>query len=300
MTRISLIVLAALALTTPACAQQRPDPNADLSVAAPAWPTGAGPRVAIDGGHVNFHTYEGGYGPFSGVLAHDGFRVEGLSTPLTAENLAPFAVLVIANPLNAVNGNGNWSLPTPSAYTPAEIAAVKTWVEGGGSLLLIADHMPFAGAAHDLAAAFGVTFENAFAIEGQGPESFTRENARMHADILTDRVDHVLSFTGSSFTAPAATPVLTLDAGFRIITPQVAWRFDGQPTRPATRTDLRLARMEIGRGRVVIGGEAAMFTAQIAGPQGRIRMGMNAPGAEQNKAMALNVMHWLARRPAAG
>lgn len=295
MLRTTLIAATlALLAAAPAFAQQRPDPDADLSVAAPAFPKGEGPRVAIDGGHTNFHTFAGGYGPFAGVLANDGFRVGGIDAPLTAESLAPLKVLVIANPLNAVNGNGNWALPTPSAYTPEEIAAVKAWVEGGGSLLLIADHMPFAGAAHDLAAAFGVTFENAFAIEGQAPERFNRANRRMHDDVLTAHVDHVLSFTGSTFTAPGATSVLTLDDGFRIITPQVAWQFDGQPTRPATTSDLRLARLTVGRGRIVVGGEAAMFTAQIAGPQGQVRMGLNAPGAEQNKTLLLNVMHWLA------
>ena len=36
--------------------------------------------------------------------------------------------------------------------------AVRDWVKGGGSLLLIADHMPFPGAAGTLASAFGVRF----------------------------------------------------------------------------------------------------------------------------------------------
>jgi hypothetical protein len=41
-------------------------------------------------------------------------------------------------------------------------------------------------------------------------------------------------------------------------------------------------------------GEAAMFSAQLAGPF-QFRMGMNAPGAEQNHQLLLNVMHWLTR-----
>jgi hypothetical protein len=38
-------------------------------------------------------------------------------------------------------------------------------------------------------------------------------------------------------------------------------------------------------------GEAAMLSAQIAGPQ-RQPMGMNVPGSD-NKQLALNIMHWL-------
>jgi hypothetical protein len=45
---------------------------------------------------------------------------------------------------------------------------------------------------------------------------------------------------------------------------------------------------------VAIFGEAAMFSAQLTGPKGK-PMGMNAPGAEQNHQLLLNVMHWLSR-----
>ena len=45
-----------------------------------------------------------------------------------------------------------------------EIKAVKKWVNDGGSLFLIADHMPCAGAAKDLAAEFGFEFTNGFVL----------------------------------------------------------------------------------------------------------------------------------------
>jgi len=50
--------------------------------------------------------------------------------------------------------------------------------------------------------------------------------------------------------------------------------------------------MKVGKGRVAIFGEAAMFSAQLQGPQKR-PMGMNAPGAKQNTQFLLNVIHWL-------
>ncbi|CAN5713200.1 hypothetical protein BH23GEM1_BH23GEM1_06580 [soil metagenome] len=59
----------------------------------------------------------------------------------------------------------NWKLPTPSAYTAEEIEAVRQWVSDGGSLLLVADHMPFPGATAALACALGFTFANNFAID---------------------------------------------------------------------------------------------------------------------------------------
>lgn len=39
-----------------------------------------------------------------------------------------------------------------------------------------------------------------------------------------------------------------------------------------------------------------MFSSQLAGPQRRT-MGFGAEGAEHNQRFALNLMHWLSRRP---
>jgi hypothetical protein len=44
-----------------------------------------------------------------------------------------------------------------------------------------------------------------------------------------------------------------------------------------------------GYGRVVVMGEAAELTAQVAGGE---KFGMNVPGLD-NRQMALNIMHWL-------
>ena len=49
--------------------------------------------------------------------------------------------------------------------------------------------------------------------------------------------------------------------------------------------------MRVGKGRVVILGEAAMMTAQTAGTA-KLKFGMNRAGND-NKQLALNIMHWL-------
>jgi hypothetical protein len=46
-----------------------------------------------------------------------------------------------------------------------------------------------------------------------------------------------------------------------------------------------------GKGRVVVLGEAAMLSAQLAGPN-KNPFGMNRPGID-NRQFALNLMHWL-------
>ncbi|MDG2531713.1 DUF4350 domain-containing protein [Caulobacter endophyticus] len=290
-------LLGALAAGAAQARQQAADPDADLSVARPAYPQGKGPRLAIDGGHNNFHTVDGRFAPFAAVARADGYRVSGLTAPLSAASLADIDLLVVANPLAAVNV-GNWNLPTPGAYTPEEAAAVRAWVEAGGALLLIADHMPFPGGAEPLAKAFGFSFDNGFAQKtSEGPEFFQRQDGSLLDHPINRGIDRVQSFTGSSFRAPPqAQPLLVLRGGWSVAMPQKAWEFDDKTPRHDGDGLLRGAALSVGRGRVVVMGEAAMFTAQVGGPQKR-KFGFNAPTAPQNKAFLLNVLRWLAPPP---
>jgi len=172
------ICCALLAAATGASGQQVADTAFRLDVAAAAFSTGQGPRVAIDGAHFNFHTVDERYAPFAELLRRDGFVVTGLEEKFDRSTLSAVDVLVIANALNERNVE-EWSLPTPSAFTPEEIEAVSGWVNDGGALLLIADHMPFGGAAADVASAFGFSFTNGYAsrpVSTRGTLVFSRSN----------------------------------------------------------------------------------------------------------------------------
>lgn len=299
----ALVFCAACLGSVPVWSAQIGDPNADVSVAAPAFPKEKGPVVAIDAGHENFHTLDGRYGPFARLLSNDGFRVTGRTGAFTRESLKDISILVIANALNPAN-RGAWTLPTPSAFTPAEIEVVKAFVENGGSLLLIADHMPFGGAAADLAQAFGVTYHNGFAFyvpDPQAPEVFTVEQGLVGDDIIlrgrapSAPVTRIMTFTGSAFRAPAsARRLLSLGKDHVILTPQTAWVFLPDTPRMPAAGLLQGAALTVGKGRVAVFGEAAMFTAQIDDADPKFKTGFTVPGAESNKQFAINVARWLA------
>jgi hypothetical protein len=266
-----------------------------------AFAPGAGPLVLIDEAHGNFHTSSGRFLPFANLLRRDGYAVRGQGSRFTRAALDSARVLVIANALARENQD-EWALPTPSAFDSAEIATVRDWVRDGGALLLIADHMPFPGAAMDLAAAFGVQFVNGFALgpsEEDGRFHFQRAGGSLAAHPVirgrtaAERVDSVVSFTGQGFRVTgAAVPLMTLAEGTSILLPQVAWQFSKLTPRIAGAGLLQGAALTFGRGRSAFFGEAAMFTAQLGGPQ-RVPMGMNDPTAPQNAQFALNVVHWL-------
>ena len=286
-----------------AAAQQVADNAFAPPIAHPAFAAATGPVVAIDEAHHNFHTATGRYQPFAELLRRDGFRVGASASAFTAEALRDVRILVIANALHERNRE-DWTLPTPSAFTTGEIGVVRAWVAGGGSLLLIADHMPMAGAAQALGAAFGITWHNGFATApgASGPFIFRRDGQQqlaLHA--ITDgrtsgeRVTAIATFTGSAFQAGEGwTPLLTLAPHIVSLAPQEAWAFTPDTPRQPVGGWLQGAVLALGQGRVAVFGEAAMFTAQLGGPQ-RQPMGMNAPGAEENPQFLLHVMRWLAR-----
>ncbi len=277
-------------------------------VGAAAFAARAGPRIGIDEAHFNFHTALGRYRPFGLLAESDGYRVERVRRAFTDASLRGIDLLVIANPLNEVNDGGKWTLPTPSAFTTSEIDAVRRFVTNGGSLLLIADHMPFAGAAEALGEAVGVRFINGFSRDSAGASNFTlRRGSTLLSHPVTDgrtvaeRVDSVVIFTGSAFaisaTGTAGAAVLRLPPGTRVDQPVTAWEF--VPGTASMRGDGLLfgAALELGKGRVFVAGEAAMFSAQRSGPRAQGRMGFNAPDAPQNAQFVLNVLHWLSRVP---
>ena len=280
---------------------------------APTYVRGKGPVVLIDQAHNNFHTASGGYAPFRKLLEADGFVVRPNAARFDSASLAAARVLVIANAVSAQNrARDTWRLPSHSAFDAAEIASVASWVRRGGSLLLIADHMPFAGAADSLASALGVHFANGFAVPatpGKRPgEIVFRRGGGLVRHIITDgrsaleRVDSVVSFTGSAFrlgvSVADAAPLMRLPAGTRMRMPLVAWEFSD--STPEFRGDdmLQGAVFRLGAGRIGVFGEAAMFSAQVTGPE-RSPMGMNAPYAAGNPQFVLNTLHWLARSLAA-
>lgn len=297
--KYSIFILLVIFSFFPLLAQQKVDSTFKIELEIPRYAKGEGPLVSVDAGHNNLHTSEGGYYPFSRLLMADGYDVESVNYGFNQTTLEKIEILVIVNPLHKSN-IGNWTNPCPSAFTESEIDAVEQWVSEGGRLLLIADHMPFAGAAQDLAAAFGFGFTNGFAIDTSSPNRslFTNLNGTLvenefTAPLLKEGPIRIYSFTGQAFTIPdEATPILRFDADHINLLPDVAWEFDESTEAHSAEGMYQLAVKQHGKGRVAMGGEAAMFTAQLAGPQ-EIAFGMNSDFAQDNQRLLLHIMGWL-------
>jgi hypothetical protein len=282
-------------------AQQVPDTSYRFTIHQPAYTQGKGPLILIDEAHHNFHTRTGGFLPFARLMEQDGYRVKSLDRTITGtEVLKGCNILVIVNSLNEVNAD-NWVLPTPSAFSKEEIEIIKQWVQNGGSLFLVADHMPFAGAATDLGKAFGFEFINGFAKTGEAfwpPSVFSRQKGTLQDSPVTrglkenEKIDSVVTFTGSAFKVPEhSVRVLSFKDENISLQPDTAWRFNNTTKQQKLKDCQQGALLNSGKGKVAVFGEAAMFTAQLV--NGNFRVGFNSGLAPQNAQFALNLIHWL-------
>lgn len=299
---IVLILLAA------ACASSTTDPSFDAAVERPVYP-GGGPRVVFDEGHRNRHVPDDTYAPLARLLRADGFVVAELGSRVDRAALEEARVFVVG----AASG-ANESSDAP-AFAEDEADAIRDWVAAGGALLLIADHFPFGPAASGLAARFGVEIGQGYTEDPERHDAASRDPSQLvfrredgllgEHPVLDGRgpeeaVRTVVTFTGTSLSVPDGAvallrlsptavdrpPSIQVDSSGMSSRVEVSWG----PPRPATDRCQALA-LELGRGRVVVLGDAAMFAAQIDG--GR-KVGMNHPGAD-NRQLALNVVRWLAR-----
>ncbi|MFT5860816.1 MAG: hypothetical protein ACI865_002931 [Flavobacteriaceae bacterium] len=260
-----------------------------------------GPKIYIDEGHNNLHTKDGLYTTFTNLLEKDGYDVCSFDKQFTAKTLKNIDLLVISNALNEKNVN-DWNGPVYSAFSKSEIKALKEWVNQGGALFFIADHMPFGAASKDLASTFGFTFSEGSVIKtvNDGVDLFSRKRKTLVSNIITDGrnasefVDSIVTFTGQAIEIPKeAHPILLFNEEFAHYSPETRKNIKDVEAEAIVGLS-QGAYMEFGTGRIVVFGEAAMFTGQLpAGLSFWKKIGMNSPKAKNNFKLLLNIVHWL-------
>jgi hypothetical protein len=312
MTRWTILVAAFFLALTAHSQQPIADPDFKTLIEHPAY-VKAGPTIAIDAAHDNSHTASGQYKPLADLLRSDGYKVVSFEKKLSGEALQGIDVLLIANARGA----------SGAAFTDAECDAVRQWVTNGGALLLIADHAPFGSSVANLAARFDVTMGNGWVFDYPSSDAITTQLTFSHDNGLlgkhsilegrnpSEKVNVVKSFTGQSLSVPSNAGVLlklgknareaatTNDLDAEAVATAKNDGEDGMHSKSVGGRAQGVA-LNVGKGRVVILGEAALFTAQIVtlndgkDPAQTSKAGMNAPGND-DRQFALNVLHWLSR-----
>jgi hypothetical protein len=135
-----------------------------------------------------------------------------------------------------------------------------------------------------------------FALRGPGTkfDVFSRGNGMLRETTLSNlhgSLDSIVSFTGQAFTIPDhATSVITFNANYKVLMPEVAWEFSRDTKMIPAEGLSQLAYCRYGSGKIVVAGEAAMFTAQRVGD---MKFGLNASFAPDNLQLLLNILEWL-------
>ncbi|MFA7240253.1 MAG: hypothetical protein WC091_09080 [Sulfuricellaceae bacterium] len=284
-----------------------------VTVDVPTYNNGAGPRILVDEGHNNYQTIADRFKGFADLMIADGASVNSLRVPISAKALADVDILVICNALNAKNAQematiGKWRLPAPNAFTDEEVKAISAWVRSGGSLLLIADHMPFPAAVENLGNAFGVVMQDNFAFAADFTYKpgdmnlikFQQPPSQPNGDKLLEGVNmpYVVTFTGSAFRMKpgvAYVPILELGEGTK-----VAWPSDHAEISETTPFSAGVGLLQgvvlpVDSGKAAIFGEASLFSVNYATWWKNYPLGFQNPDAPYNKRFILDVMHWLAQ-----
>jgi hypothetical protein len=162
--------------------------------------------------------------------------------------------------------------------------------------------MPCPGAARNIADAFEVNMYNGYAIHVKdGYETFTRAAGQLQSNVITngrnasEKVDSITIFTGHAFLpVRATTPIIRFNNDHRVFFPKVAGEFTDTTAYINAGGLFHSVYFKEGKGRVIIAAEAAMFSAQLAGPD-KAKFGMNEPAAKRNPQFLLNIIHWLDR-----
>ena len=313
MKTLKSLVAVALALLFTACSEspQQADPDFMPQQRVAYFAPNTGPVVLVDEGHNNFLTAGDRYQPFAQVLISDGFRVKANKGKLTAAQLNHADIVVIANALD--RDRSDWLPPYGQALTQHEVATLKSWILEGGALFLVADHTPFPKVIANLAEALGFQFSNGhvpsvtFKKENQSlaEHPLTYSNTKTDNNALTpltfqamdstaSQIHQVKSFGGSAFKAPAeAVSLLRLGDGVVSAEPARPFQISAETPRISMKGWSQGAILELGAGRVAVFSEGMMFSSQLIKNTGK-KHGLRSPGAEQNEAFLLNIMHWLA------
>lgn len=286
---------------------QRADLQADVSVSSPKFNPETSPRVSFDSGHGNFHDINTTYAPFAELMKNDGIILSTHEGFFTKNNLQDINLLIIVN----ATLSEDHGVEVSSAFTEEEIYILTKWIQDGGSLLLIADHDPFGSATSELAEALGVGMSSVWtvdslrfseAIDNKTWLEFSEENkglgqhSILQNEIPESAVRRVITFTGQSLSFDSTwISILQLSPSARnyFSRSEALVAASDTTTYFAVPNQSQLIARKYGNGRIVIAGEAAMFTAQEV----RIFLksyhaGFNYNGYD-NKKLVLNIIHWL-------
>ncbi|MFX1311478.1 MAG: Ser-Thr-rich GPI-anchored membrane family protein [Promethearchaeota archaeon] len=237
--------------------------------------------ILFDEAHSPAQSIGGGYSEFAGMLTDAGYIVDTIDvgTVIDTTVLSVCDILVIAC--------------SSDAYTTAELDAIETWVQNGGSLLLITDYGSFGTIMDTIAARFGFDFKNDGILDsdddvgggGTGQNCYDGPNILSHP--ITTGVSRVEMYAGDGLSVGPVDeiPIIITDTDGT-----ATWVYEGTPA-------LGVSLMSVvddgsaGAGKVCVIGDSNIWDSSAdSESDGEVNF-----YDSDNEILAMNTINWLAQ-----
>lgn len=254
------------------------------------------PILCIAHGHHNLAIDDGRYSPIIGLLKSDGYQIKPINSVFSLSSLKVCKILYTSAARSISRDHKEMN---SSAFSVQEIVALKHWVNEGGGLLVATDHPNMAQASEALVEAFGVsgsqtTVKDAVntipELNDSGVIVFKVNPVEDEIGILkgrnkSEQIRKVTFFDGQSLASTKGVLLLPFQESAQE-------ELSDHSIRKATgRAGVVVIRH--GNGRVVITGDATVFTSKVESSTGQ-KLGINREGSD-NVQFAINTFHWLSK-----
>lgn len=279
------------------------DSSFDASVSRPMYKKQTGPNILIDAGHHNFIVEMGLIKPFVDLSRNDGYKPNIDSGVFTTDYLSKYQMLLIS-PAMPFKFGSKKEVTTEITFTSEELAALKDWVNKGGSLIILSEHAPIDKSMTPLLNTFGIQSSIGAVYDTVNCDTtlkvsyfetilrFTSSNTLLNKNhpLIKGRNKHELvnnieTYTGCALSESNYTNIFKLGstAGIK--------KWNG--ILPSGGGDSQCLAGNFGEGKIVALGDCNGFTAMYVNSGGKkLLAGMQVKEYDW-KQFVLNTLHWL-------
>lgn len=292
-------------MTVTSQAQMLNDSPFNASISNPKYKKQKGPKILIDAGHHNFIVEMGLIKPFVDLSTNDGYQPKIDSGIFTSAYLANYEIVFIP-PAMPFKFGSKREVTTEITFTPDELAALKDWVNKGGSLMMLSEHAPIDKSMTPLFNTFGIQLSIGAVVDSVNYDTsikfpnaetlllFNSSNGLLNSthpiikgNNPNELIQNIVTYTGSALTGEGYTNIFKLSPSAKIR----KW----SASQPSGGGNSQCLAGKVGNGKVVALGDCNGFTAMYIKTSAlKFSAGMQVPGYDW-KQFVLNTMHWLSK-----
>lgn len=294
-----------LLISTFSFGQMLNDSPFNASISNPKYKKQKGLKILIDAGHHNFIVEMGLIKPFVDLSTNDGYQPKIDSGVFTSAYLTNYEIVFIP-PAMPFKFGSKKEVTTEITFTPDELAALKDWVNKGGSLMMLSEHAPIDKSMTPLFNTFGIQLSIGAVVDSVNYDKsikfpnaetlllFNSSNGLLNSthpiikgNNPNELVQNIVTYTGSALTGEGYTNIFKLSPSAKIR----KW----SASQPSGGGDSQCLAGNFGKGKVFALGDCNGFTAMYVNTGGaKFSAGMQVDAYDWRQ-FVLNTLHWMSK-----